>query len=779
VTKVRGLPAQALLLAEWSPALQWSLIAGLILLLLAGVYVFRYWVLVRIPIWILSKTLYWVRIHGAENIPATGPALLVSNHVSHIDAGIIMSSVSRPVRFLIWAPFLKVFGLRHLLRIAKVIPVESTAGPRAIIQSLRTASEALARGEVVCIFAEGGITRNGFLLPFQRGLEQIVKRHPAPIIPVYLDHVWGSVFSYRGGRFFWKLPKEVPYSVYVNFGKALPATTTSPEVRQAIQELSAESAIRRADRRLPVHRQFVRMAAKLPFRPCFFDTTNDKKPMMRYGEALAGAKILMKRLKPLLKDDQMVGLWLPPSAGGALANIVVSFMGKVAVNLNYTSSPQVVRSAIQQCGIKRVLTSKLFTHKVRLDPGPGVELIYLEDFRKSVSAWERIRTFLGVILIPRFIQEYWLLGLGKHKSADMATVIFSSGSTGEPKGVMLTHGNIAANAESMIQAIDPNTKDRLMGILPFFHSFGYTVTLWVPLQVGASAIFHPNPLQAREIGETCKNYRSTLFLATPTFLRSYLKRCDKDDFKSLRLLVCGAEKLPLLLAQEFQEKFGVLPLEGYGCTELSPVVAANVPDWQEDAQRQIGNKPGTIGRPLPGVAARVVKRDTKEPLPMGEEGLLLVNGANVMKGYLNRDELTQQKLWNGWYITGDLARIDEDGFVTITGREERFAKVGGEMVPLERVEEELHQVLETTERACVVTAIPDEKRGERIIVLHLALNGKSVEQVWRGLQSRGLPPLYVPGQKDFFEVPELPILGSGKIDIKGCKEKAQELALAK
>ncbi len=763
------------LLAQMDPTLQWVLIIGGVLLLLLVLYWARYWLLIRVPIWLISHTLYRITVHGQENVPAKGPALLVSNHVSHIDSGIIVACLRRPVRFMIWAPFLKVFGLNYLFRLAKVIPVNSGSGPRAIIKSLRMASEALAKGELVCIFAEGGITRNGFLLPFHRGLEQVVKNHPAPIIPVYLDHVWGSIFSFRGGKFFWKLPKAIPYSVYVNFGKPLPATSKAPEVRQAIQLLSAESSIRRADKRIPVHRQFVRMACKKPFLPCFFDPLNDKKPMLRYGEALTGAKILARHLRPHLGNEDKVGLWIPPSPGGALTNIAMSFLGKVPVNLNYTSSPEVVQSAIQQCGIRQVITSRLFLSKVKLDPGPDVELIYLEDFRKKITNWERTRTYLSVLLTPRVLQERWILKLGKHKGSDLATIIFSSGSTGQPKGVMLTHANIAANAESMIQAIDPGPKDRLMGLLPFFHSFGYTVTLWVPLQVGASTIFHPNPLQAREIGEVCKKYQTTIFLATPTFLRSYLKRCQPDDFRSLRLLVCGAEKLPQALSEEFQNKFDILPLEVYGSTVLSPVVAANVPDWQEGAQRQIGNKPGTIGRPLPGVATKVVDRETGEPLPLGEEGMLLATGANVMKGYLGQEELTQKKIRDGWYVTGDLARIDDEGFITITGREERFAKVGGEMIPLEKVEEEIHHVLETNERTCVVTAIPDDKRGERLVVLHLSLNGKDVEQIWRGLQEKGLPNLYIPGQRDFFEVEELPILGSGKIDIKKCKERALQL----
>jgi acyl-[acyl-carrier-protein]-phospholipid O-acyltransferase/long-chain-fatty-acid--[acyl-carrier-protein] ligase len=752
------------------------LVAGLLALLAFGKG--RHAVFVRFPLWLWRTTLYRVRVYGQEHIPASGPVLLVSNHVSHIDAPLIQAVVRRPIRFLIWAPYARLPVLRWLVRLTGAIPIDGSAGPRAILQALRRASEALARGEVVCIFAEGGITRTGFLLPFHRGLEQILKRSPAPVVPVCLDHVWGSIFSYQKRRFFWKWPQRIPYPVYISFGPPLPPTTTAFEVRQAIQKLWADSSIRRTPERRPVHRQFVRQAVRHPFRPCLIDPTSEHKPLYRYGEVLAGAKLLAEHLRRRLGPEAMVGVWLPPGIGAALANISLAFLGKTVVNLNYTASMDIVRSALRQCGIRQVLTARRFTHRMPLDPDPEVELVYLDEVRQQISRWRRLRAFLSVLLWPAFVQERWLLRLHRQRMDDLLTVIFSSGSTGEPKGVMLTHGNIAANAESMIQAIDPQPRDRLLGILPFFHSFGYTVTLWVPLQVGASTVYYPNPLQAREIGEQCRRWRCTILLSTPTFLRAYLKRCEPGDFASLRLLICGAEKLPASLAEEFQKKFGILPLEGYGCTELSPVATANVPDWQQGTQRQIGHKPGTVGQPLPGIAARIVDPETFQPLPPGREGLLLIYGANVMKGYLGQEELTRKKIVDGWYITGDLARMDEDGFITLTGRLERFAKVGGEMVPLERIEEELHHILQTNDRSLVVTSVPDARKGERLVVLHLPLQGTSPQQLWQELARRGLPNLYLPSPADFYEVPELPLLGTGKLDLKKCKELAVRLTQA-
>jgi len=748
-----------------------------VILVLVGLILLFWWkpiLLVRIPVWILTHTIYRLKVIGRENIPATGPALLVCNHVSHFDWLFLLAGQRRFIHFVIFAGWTKKFGLRHLLKWAGVIPIDKWAGPRAIVQSLRMASDALSRGEVVCIFAEGRFTRTGFLLPFHRGFEQIVKNAPAPVIPVCLEHLWGSIFSYRGGKLFWKWPLELPYPVTVAFGQPMPSPANAFQTRLAIQKLSADAAMNRTYR--PVHRQFLRMASRHPFRTCIIDPAMGKGGTLSYGKVLAGAMCLARQLKPIIGEEKMVGLWLPPGAGGVLTNIALTFLGKTTVNLNYTVSAATVQSAINQCNLKYIVTAKRFLSKVALDPGPGVKLINLEDLNAGISRGQKIRAYLKVLLLPRFVLDRWVLRLHHHKQDDLATIIFSSGTTGEPKGVMLTHRNVAANADSEIQAIDARSKDRILGVVPLFHSFGFTVTMWVPLQVGASTVYHPDPRQGREIGELCRKYECTMFVTTPTFLRFCLKRCEPGDFSSLRLLMCGAEKLPMALAQEFKEKFGVLPMEGYGCTELSPAAVVNVPDKEMDGFRQIGNRPGTIGQPLPGIAARIVDPDSFEPLPPGKDGLLMIYGANVMAGYLGKPELTREVIRDGWYVTGDVAHYDEDGFITITDRLSRFSKIGGEMVPLQKIEEEMQHILGASERTLVVTSVPDAAKGERLVVLHLAMNGMTVGELRKKLEEKGLPNLWLPRERDFYQIDELPVLGSGKLDLKMCKEKAKELA---
>lgn len=730
----------------------------------------------RVLLWLLTHSFYRLRRTGFEQLPSRGPVLLVCNALNRFEWLLLLAAVRRPVRIVLFSNKIRSW----LRRGSGAILVDGSAGARAIAKALRETRAALARGEAVCLFADNHATTGGLQLPFHRVFPSVVRRCPVPIVPVNLEQPWGSLLYPDATRGLWKWPQQLPYPVYAAFGPPLPAGTPAAEVRQAVQRLSAERAVARAACRRPVHRQFVRTAARHPFRTCILDN-NLPARRLSYGRCLAGAMCALRVLRPILGDAPMVGVWLPPSAGAALLNIVLAFLRKTSVNLNYSSSPEVVQSALRQCGCRHVVTSRRFTARMKLDPGPGIEVIYFEDLAPRIGHWMRWTRWLMVVLLPGFVLERWVLRLGRHNLDDLATVIFSSGSTGEPKGVMLSHGNVAANVESMIQTVSLARHDRALGVLPFFHSFGYTVTLWAPLQVGASVVYHADPRQAREIGELCREHRCTIYLSTATFLRFCLKKCEPGDFRSLRVLVCGAEKLPVSLAQEFERKFGVLPMEGYGCTELSPVTATNLPDHDHDGFRRITNRPGTVGQPIPGVAARVVHPDTRQPLPPGGvEGLLLIYGANVMRGYLGRPDLTAEVLTDGWYVTGDMGHIDADGFITLTGRLSRFAKCGGEMVPLERVEEELHDVLGTTERVCAVTCVPDDSRGERVVVLYLGLHLEQHNletRAWcQRLGGRGLPNLWVPSERDFFAVSEIPILPSGKVDLKRVKLLALEMA---
>jgi acyl-[acyl-carrier-protein]-phospholipid O-acyltransferase/long-chain-fatty-acid--[acyl-carrier-protein] ligase len=733
----------------------------------------------RLGLKLVSRSIYWVRRHGAANVPAKGGALIVCTPLGYLDWLLIWSATPRRARVFVSAGWAGRPRLRRLLRWTDAIVVDATSSPRDIVRARREARAALVRGECVILFAESQVTSRGWSIPFQRTYAGVTRGTGVPVIPACIDQMYGSLFAHYLGRFLYKTPPSWPYPIDIVFGSPLPARAPASAVRQAVQQLWADHVVAHAREIRPAHRQFIRMAAKHPFNPCLIDSSVPGGRKLTYGRALAGSVMLGRLLRPTLGDTQNVGIWLPPSVGGALANIALAILGKTAVNLNYSSSAFVVQASLRQAGIRHVLTSRRFTERIKFDGGAGVEVVFLEDLLPKVNKVQALMLLVGTVLLPGWLMDRLLCRGKGHGPFDIATIVFSSGSTGEPKGVVLTHANVASNANAIVQGVGAAPRDRILGILPFFHSFGYTVTLWTPMAAGATGVYHPDPRQAKEIGELCRTHGCTIYLSTATFLRFCLKRSGPDDFKSLNMIVCGAEKLPVSLSDDFEQRFGIRALEGYGCTEVSPAAVICHPDVVVDGFRQSFQRAGSIGQCLPGVVGRIVHPETDEPLPSGEEGLLEIYGPNVMHGYLDRPDLTAKVVRNGWYATGDVGRIDPDGFVWLTGRLSRFAKCGGEMVPLERVEEVLHDILSTSERVCGVTCVPDESRGERLLVLYVPtqLEQYNLEvRVWcQQLVIRGLPKLWVPAERDFIPVPEIPVLGSGKMDLKRLKDLALEL----
>ncbi len=733
--------------------------------------------LLRFLLWCATHSLYRIRIAGRDHIPEKGGALFVCNHVSWMDALLLIASTDRPVRFLMLKEIYEKPWVNWGARILGVIPISSEQRPREMLHSLQIASEAIRNGEVVCIFAEGQITRLGQLLPFQRGMERIMKDVDAPIVPVALDGVLGSPSSFKQGHFVWRLPSHIPHPVTVSFGKPLPPSATAFEARQAVQELLASAWQFRRDRMKPLQRQFVRTARRYPRR---FAMADAQTPKVTFGSALVKTVFLARRLKKAWSGQKMVGIFLPPSVPGALVNQAALLMGRVPVNLNYTVSESALASCIQQCELKTVVTSRTFLEKVKL--AVPCETILLEDLVAGPGLGEKLAAFFLAKFAPAGWLEYALSSnrqsaIGNRKSLDdLATVIFSSGSTGDPKGVMLSHYNIGSNIAQLEQVFGLGKNDRILGILPFFHSFGFTGTLCLPAALGVGVAFHPNPLDAKAIGPLVKHYAVTFLLATPTFLQIYLRGCAPADFGGLRLVMTAAEKLPDRLVTAFEEQFGIRPMEGYGCTECAPAVAVNTPDFRSAGFHQVGVKRGKIGHPLPGVCVRVADVENPQagtPVPLGQPGLLLVRGPNVMQGYLGKPEKTAEVLRDGWYTTGDVAVLDEDGFLQITDRLSRFSKIGGEMVPHIRVEEKLHELAEATEQTFVVTGLPDEKKGERLVVLH-KLADEKLHPCLQKLAQSDLPNLWKPRPDQFFRVEAFPLLGTGKLDLRKIKELAQK-----
>ena len=725
--------------------------------------------LVRFVLWAATHSVYRIRVEGRDNIPETGGALFVSNHMSLVDALLLIASTDRSIRFLMFKGIYDLPYVKPFAKMIRAIPISSELRPREMLQSLREATNAIKNGEVVCIFAEGQITRIGQLLPFRRGMERIMKGVDAPIIPVNLDGVWGSIFSFERGRFIWKLPRSVPYPVTVSFGEPMPSTTTPFEVRRAVQVLQTSAYAHRRSRMRTLHRSLIHTAHRHPFR---FAMGDKRRPRMKWGGALLSAIFLARRLRSTWAGQEMVGILLPPSVPGALVNFAATLAGKIPVNLNYTTSDESLASCATQCKLETVITTRQLLDRIPLKV-PG-KTILLEEVAASHGFGERL-VALFLWFFPGGALERILSG-GKNKSLDdLATIIFSSGSTGEPKGVMLSHCNIRSNIDQVGQMFMFDSKDCLLGVLPFFHSFGFTVTLWLPAALGVSVVYHPSPLDLAAISEIVRDYRVTFLMSTPTFLQAYARRCSPEDFGSLEYVVVGAEKLPERLALAFEDRFGIRPLEGYGATECAPVVSVNTHDFRAPGFRQVGAKRGRIGHPLPGVSVRIVDPDTYESVAAGASGLLLVRGPNVMLGYLGKAEKTAEVLRDGWYVTGDIAAEDEDGFLTITDRLSRFSKIGGEMVPHIKVEDQLQELAGATDQRFVVTAVPDGKKGERLVVLH-TLPPEELQPVIERLGESGLPNLWTPRPNQFFFIEDLPHLGTGKLDLRRIKDMALQFS---
>jgi len=713
----------------------------------------------------LARVVYRTRIEGLANVPRTGGVLLAPNHVALVDGLVLMACVPRKIRFLVDESWNEKPWLRPFYRALDVIPVSSTGGPRVVLRALREAGSHLDRGEVVCIFPEGQLTRTGLLQPFRRGVERIARGRGAVIVPVHLDGLEGSLFARTRSEPLRDVRWRVPLSIQVTFGAALAADTPASTIRTRVVELG-ERAWRARNRPFP-HRAFVRSARLAPFRLAVRDVVRGKSSRIRL---LAGSIAIARDRKVAWSAEGVACTLLPCSAAAAVTQIAAALAGKPLVPLNWTVGPAAVASAARQAGARTVITSRAFLEKAKIELPRDLEPVFLEDVALRIGRGTRLTSLAAAAFVPVRTLESWCGAARPPRRDDVLTILFSSGSTGEPKGVPLTHDNLASNVIGAREVLHADHGDRLVWLLPPFHAFG-TLSAWFGLVHGVGLLAEPSPLDADAIGRTAETHHATLLLATPTFLSLYLKRVAPEQFGALRLVMTGAERLPERLAAAFEERFGLRPIEGYGATECAPVIAASTLTVRRRGVFQRGNRRGSVGQPLPGIAVRVVDPETNEPRAIGESGMLLVRGANVFTGYLGRPDLTKQVLVDGWYVTGDVAIVDDDGFVTITDRLARFSKIGGEMVPHGRVEEALHQAASADLPTFVVTALPDEKKGERLVVIHTT-DPARIPTILEKVAAAGLPNLFLPRADAFVKVDVLPMLGTGKIDLRGAKETA-------
>ncbi|WP_435007287.1 AMP-binding protein [Tundrisphaera lichenicola] len=522
---------------------------------------------------------------------------------------------------------------------------------------------------------------------------------------------------------------------------------------------------------LSLQRAFVRTARENWSKIAMADSLGAN---LTFGSTLIRALALGRALGRELGPEQFVGVMIPPSAAGAVTNIALLLLGKVPINLNYSASQSVIDSATDQTGIQHSVVSRKLMEKVKLTPKGS--LIALEDMPSKVGKLDKAWAAVMGRVVPMGALGSFLPGLKGDRPESIATILFTSGSTGEPKGVVLSHKNILSNVHQIRTQLDLDPLNVVaLGVLPFFHSFGLTVGIWTILLLGKKAVYHTSPLDAKIVANLCEKHKITLIAASPTFMRHYVRAGKPAQFSHIVHMVLGAEKLKPETYEEIVATIGVKPLEGYGTTEMSPVAAVNVPFEVTLPEGRVveGNRRGTVGRPIPGTAIKTTDPETGEDLPRGAEGMIHVKGPQIMLGYFKQPEATAKVLKDGWYCSGDLGHLDPDGFLVITGRLSRFSKVAGEMVPHEGIEAALIKAAAIDEHSIAVTSVPDPKRGERLVVLHTAWTISPAEAC-KKLNEANLPRLWVPSAEDFIQVEAIPTLGTGKLDLRKIKEIAVE-----
>ena len=722
--------------------------------------------LIRLLVRLLFRRRYRIHVDGLEQIPNEGGALLLGNHISWIDWAMLQIISARPIRFVMEQELYQQRWLRPFLDLVGVIPISSRRS-RGALQQVR---EQLQAGELVCLFPEGAISHSGHLRRFRRGFEKAVAGTGAPIIPFYLHGLWGSRFSRA-------LPSKRRPSLYrprkrtvhIAFGNPRPDSLSAEAAQHDVEQLSLKAWQQESERYPCLQQGWIRQSKQMGLRTVLTDTVS--------GDHFSGIKLLIAATLISRKIEQQtnnerVGVLLPTTAAGVITNLAILLRGKCVVNLNYSASQEAIRDAIRLAEIDTLYTSTRFLQKLEekgklLRPAlEEVTVVELESLRSEISTLERLGTAALVALLPA---PLLIPLISRSSNLDQtAAILFSSGSEGKPKGIPLSHRNINSNIQQIIQMLQPklhpHDHDIMLDSLPLFHSFGLTATTLMPLLEGIPLVTAPDPTDVTAIADAIEQYEATLYVATPTFL-PWMSRNHKiraEQLTSLRRVISGAEPLKPAVREAFEKKFGKTIYEGYGATEMSPVVSVNIPDVCNEggSLQQQGNRIGSVGRAAPGTLLQIVDRETLEPLPTGEDGLILMAGVQRMQGYLGTS--SQPLIEQGgilWYSSGDKGHLDESGFLTIVDRYARFAKIGGEMVSLGAVESQIRNIIGSGIEVAAV-ATPDLRKGEQITLFYFSEQPFEPAALSRQLRSSGLNHLMIPAH--LVPLEEIPLLGSGK-----------------
>jgi acyl-[acyl-carrier-protein]-phospholipid O-acyltransferase/long-chain-fatty-acid--[acyl-carrier-protein] ligase len=729
--------------------------------------------LIKVFISTLLSFRYKLHVQGLDNLPQNKGVLLLGNHISWLDWAFVQLATPRPIRFVMERSIYERKLLKPFLNFFHVIPISSRAGKK----SLETVTQILNSGEIVCIFPEGTISRNGHMAEFKRGFEIACERATGVIVPFYIGGMWGTKFSRSNINFAEMKNTKFTKDVLVSFGTPLDISSSASQVKQKVFELATVSWNRYIQEFESIESCFIDSVKQKKTQTALIDSSGQE---YSYYRTFTMVNLFAKLLKQ--NQEQNIGLLLPTTSIAYMMNMAVYFASKTAVNLNYTASVDNLVSAVDQSKIKTIYTSKQFLTKLS---SKGIELhdifdssiqvLYLEDLKEDISKVDFVRHYLCAKLFPSSILK--ILYKTSNDLETTASILFSSGSEGKPKGVELSHKNILANVKQVTEMLNITRDEVFLGSLPVFHAFGLTVTTLLPMIEGIKVVCHPDPTDGLGIAKAVAKNNVTFMCATSTFLRLYLKnkKIDPLMFESLKMIFAGAEKLNSEVSREFKLKFSVDIYEGYGATECAPVISANVPNAIDTSywQIQVGKKAGTIGMPLPGCAVKIIDPVTLDELQTDEDGLIIASGPNVMKGYLNNQEKTDEVLFKLdetiWYKTGDKGHLDKDGFITIVDRYSRFAKLGGEMVSLTAVENKIYECFKDIEDMKIVAVnLPDEKKGEKIILLM----DKEIENMKQRMIDFPIASLWIPSE--IKRVDAIPLLGSGKVDFATAKKMVND-----
>src|SRR5438093_931950 len=605
---------------------------------------------------LLVRCFYRVTAIGLENLPAGG-FLLVPNHISWVDALVLQLACPRPIRYVIDQEYFHKPLLHPFLRALGCIPINI----RHSHQAVRAAAEKVAEGEIVCVFPEGQLERTGTLLRLQRGYELIARPANAQVVPVWLDQLWGSIFSFQGGRFFTKFPKRIPYPVTIAFGKPLKAETADvATMREELLKLGEVCFSRRPSLDRHLAEECVRGLKRRPFRTAVIDGMDHSE--LSRAKLLGAAAALSRYLRKEFSDER-IAIVLPASKASMVANLAVTLANKVPVDLNFTMGRAANESCCRRANLRVAISATPFMERLKDFPWPE-RVLKLDELMPRMKGQIIFWLIISILAPARLLLR--LLQIPKEGGHREAVLLFTSGTTGDPKGVVVSHRNVVGNVSQFRELLDARKTDAILGSLPFFHTFGSTVTLWYPLIEGVRIVTYPNPLEAGKCAALIDQYKLTFLLATPTFLRVYLRKAELDQ---------------------------------------------------------------------PKRTAEIVR--------------------------------------DGWLKTGDIGRFDEDGFLYIEGRLSRFSKIGGEMVPHETIEQKIIDLLELSgrdERPIAIVGVQDEAKGEALVLLSAA--DIDLAALRKKLQEAGVPNLWIP--KNVQRVEAIPVLASGKLDLKKCQERAAE-----